>query len=256
MCRTLTASVKVLSVLILFACLLPDGKAGPFSKFDIKGGVSAATDAVSAVTVSDADLQATSRNMMVQMDAKNSVASESDKYGKRLAGLTQKLASEDGLKLNFKVYLVKDVNAFATPDGSVRVFAGLMDLMTDDELLFVIGHEIGHVKLGHSLKRIRTAYLTSAAAKAANAGGLNAQQLTDLGEKFFNAQFSQSQESDSDTYGVSFLKRHNYNLPAAVSSMRKLAELDGTAAGGSNSLFASHPGSRQRADKLQELISK
>ena len=256
MCRTLTASVKALSVLILFACLLPNGNAGPFDKFDVNKGLGAATDAVKAVTVSDADLQASSKSMMEQMDAQNPVASASDKYGKRLANLTSKLVNEDGLKLNFKAYLVKDVNAFATPDGSIRVFAGLMDLMTDDELLFVIGHEIGHVKLGHSLKQIRTAYLASAAAKAADAGGLNAQQLTDLGEKFLNAQFSQSQESDSDTYGVGFLKRHKYNLPAAVSSMRKLAELDGTAGGGSNSLFASHPGSKQRADKIQEEISK
>jgi putative metalloprotease len=34
---------------------------------------------------------------------------------------------------------------FATADGSVRVYSGLMDIMDDNELLAVIGHEIGHV---------------------------------------------------------------------------------------------------------------
>lgn len=51
----------------------------------------------------------------------------------------------DGLKLNFGVYEVVDVNAFACGDGSVRICAGLMDVMTDEEVMAVVGHEIGHV---------------------------------------------------------------------------------------------------------------
>ena len=51
----------------------------------------------------------------------------------------------EGIPLNFKVYYVIDVNAFACADGSVRIFSSLMDIMTDDELLGVIGHEVGHV---------------------------------------------------------------------------------------------------------------
>ena len=35
------------------------------------------------------------------------------------------------------------LNAFACADGSVRVFSSLMDIMTDEELLGVIGHEVG-----------------------------------------------------------------------------------------------------------------
>jgi putative metalloprotease len=250
--RTLTTSVKAFSLLISFACLTTAGNAG---LLDNVGGLDAATDAIKAVTISDAELQATSRQMMEQMDANNPVAPAGDKYGKRLAAMTKGITNEDGMSLNFKVYLVKDINAFATPDGSVRVFAGLMDKMTDDEIRFIIGHEIGHVKLGHSLKATRTAYMASAAAKAANSK-LSAQQLTDLGQKFVNAQFSQSQESDADAYGVNFLKRHKYNLAAAESSMRKLADLDGTSTGGGSNLFSSHPGSKQRADKIHELIKQ
>ncbi|MDR2711051.1 MAG: M48 family metalloprotease, partial [Burkholderiales bacterium] len=174
MIRTLTTSGKVLSSLILFACLTTGVKAGLLDKIN----VDAATDVVKATTVSDADLQATTKQMMVQMDAKNHVAPAGDKYAQRLANLTKGMTNEDGLKINFKVYLVTDVNAFATPDGSVRVFKGLMDKMTDDEIRFVIGHEVGHVKLGHSLKAMRTAYMASAAAKTASAGkGLGAAQL-------------------------------------------------------------------------------
>ncbi|MCL2872442.1 MAG: M48 family metallopeptidase [Betaproteobacteria bacterium] len=252
MCRTLTTSIKIFSSLIFFACLVTTGKAGLLDKIS----VDAATDVVKATTITDADLQASTRQMMVQMDAKNHVAPAGNKYAQRLVGLTKGMTNEDGLKLNFKVYLVRDINAFATPDGSVRVFAGLMDKMTDDELRFVMGHEIGHVKLGHSLKATRTAYMASAAAKTASANSrLSTQQLSELGEKLLNAQFSQSQESDADAYGVGLMKRHKFNLAAAESSMRKLAELDGTAAGGSSSMFSSHPGSKKRADKIHEMIA-
>ncbi|MDR0716153.1 MAG: M48 family metalloprotease [Azoarcus sp.] len=218
--------------------------------------VSAGLDVFKAATVSDEELQAATRQMVAQMDKQNEVAPAANKYAKRLEKLTKGLKNEDGVQLNFKVYLTKDVNAFATPDGSIRVFSGLMDLMKDDhELRSILGHEIGHVKLGHSLKAARTAYLASAAAKVAvseSGGGLGAQVLADLGEKFLNAQFSQSQESEADAYGVEFMKRHKYKLAAAESAMRKLAELDG----GGGSAFASHPGSKERADKIHELISQ
>ena len=37
-------------------------------------------------------------------------------------------------------------------NGCVRVYSGLMDMMTDNEVEAVLGHELGHVALGHSRK--------------------------------------------------------------------------------------------------------
>ncbi|MDR0250645.1 MAG: M48 family metalloprotease [Burkholderiales bacterium] len=242
-------ALSALSVLLLFTFLnIEEGRANLFDK------IGAATDVVKAATVSDDELKEVSKQMMAHMDEKNRVAPANDKYAKRLAGLVKNHTNEDGISLNYKVYLTRDVNAFATPDGSIRFFSGLMDIMTDDELLFIIGHEIAHVKLEHRLKAIRTAYMASAAAKAASASGkLNAQHLTEIAEKFVNAQFSQSQEYDADSYGVAFMQRHKYNVSGAEGSMRKIADLDGTAAGGKGSIFGTHPGSKERADRIRNL---
>jgi len=68
----------------------------------------------------------------------------------------------NGKTANYKVYMTKDVNAWAMANGCIRVYSGLMDLMNDDELRGVIGHEIGHVALGHSKSRMQTAYAASA----------------------------------------------------------------------------------------------
>jgi putative metalloprotease len=100
---------------------------------------------VKAATLSDEDMAKLSLQSVKWMDENNPIAEEGDPYAERFNTLIKGLEKEDGLTLNFKVYKVTDVNAFATPDGSVRVMAGLMDLMNDDEILSVIGHEIGHV---------------------------------------------------------------------------------------------------------------
>lgn len=47
--------------------------------------------------------------------------------------------------------MTSDVNAWAMANGCVRVYSGLMDMMNDNEIEGVLGHELGHVALGHSL---------------------------------------------------------------------------------------------------------
>ncbi len=115
--------------------------------------LSAGKDLYTAATISDDELIQVSREMRGVGDKENQVATGKNKYAQRLARLTDKLKSEDGLELNFKACVTKEVNANATADGSIRVYSGLMDLMNDNELLFVTGHEIGQVKTGTAPRR-------------------------------------------------------------------------------------------------------
>jgi metalloprotease len=224
--------------------------------WDLGGMIDAGTDVVKAATLSDSDVKSVASLAKQESDKLNKTASSKDEFGKRLAKITKGMKTEKGLKLDIKVYLVKDVNAFAMADGTVRVFAGLMKIMTDDEIRYVIGHEVGHVSLGHSKKAVQTAYAASAARKGAASGGngvasaLSQSALGDLTEKLVHAQFSQSQESDADMYALKFMKTNGYNPKAAVSALRKLEQLSGN----EKSLFASHPAPGDRADALEKEI--
>lgn len=223
------------------------------AQIDLGRAIGAAADLGKAATVSDEDVKNYARQMRAYEErAREQVEPPGSKYAQRLASLTDRYRGYDGLALNFKVYSSKTVNANASADGSVRVYAGLMDLMTDNELLFVIGHEIGHVKGGHSAKAMRTALATSGMRKAISASTsstavmLADSQLGGLVEGVVNAQHSQAQETESDDYGMQFLKRNKLPTDAAASSLRKLAALSK----GGASILSSHPDPGKRADRM------
>jgi len=224
--------------------------------FDLGGMINAGSDAVKAVAMSDAEVKNVASLAKQESDKLNKVASPKDQFGVRLKKITKGMKTESGLNLDIKVYLVKDVNAFAMADGTVRVFAGLMKVMTDDEIRYVIGHEIGHVSLGHSKKALQTVYAASAVRKGAASSGngvasaLSQSALGDLTEKLVHAQFSQSQESDADMYALKFMKTNGYDPKAAVSALRKLEKMYGN----DKSMFSSHPAPGDRAEALEKEI--
>ena len=224
--------------------------------WDLNGVIGAGADAVKAVTLSDSDVKSVAGAAKQESDRNNKVATGNDPYALRLAKIMKGMKTDSGLNLDIKVYLVKDINAFAMADGTIRVFAGLMKEMTDDEVRYVIGHEIGHVKLGHTKKALQTAYAASAARKSAAASGntaasaLSQSQLGDLTEKLVHAQYSQANESEADMYSLKFMKANKYDTRAAVSALRKLEKLFGN----DSSFFASHPAPGKRADALAQEI--
>lgn len=247
------------NILVIVLTLSVIGVQAQFGKVLKQGNVDAGKKLVKAATLTDADMAALSLESVQWMDENNPVAASDDEYGQRLEKLVAGFNNEDGLTLNFKVYLVSDINAFATPDGSVRVMAGLMDLMTDDEILSVIGHEIGHVKLGHSKERYRAAYKISAAKDLAvantNSGKILAdEEIGGFMENMLNAQFSQTNESESDEYGFNFLVKHNLNYHAMEGAFKKLADLSDD--GGKGSLMSSHPGASKRSERAKEWAEK
>lgn len=235
-----------LAALMVFA-------AGQAAAIDLGKALGGGLTAAKGLTISDDDVRAAADRACAWMDQHNAVAPAGNAYARRLAKLTSGVTSEDGIRLDYKVYLVRDVNAFAMANGCVRVFAGLMDKATDDEIRGVLGHEIGHAKLGHTKAKMKTAYLARAAREGVGAAGGKAGQLaeSDLGgfaEEIVNAQFSQKEEGEADLYGYHFMVRHRFDPAAMVSLFKKLPSGGG--------LMSSHPASPERAAKIQALIDK
>ena len=215
--------------------------------------------AMKAMSLNDGDITAMSNESCAAMDKKSQIAPPNNRYTTRLNQLVRAMPTTvNNQPANYKVYLTKDVNAWAMANGCIRVYSGLMDLMNDDELRGVIGHEIGHVALGHTKSRMQTAYGASAlrglaAASGGTLGTLSQTQAGDLAEKFINAQFSQTQESAADNYSFDLLTERKLERKGLVTSFQKLAKLNGDAAAGS-SILSSHPPSASRAAAMQARL--
>ncbi|MFP3591535.1 M48 family metalloprotease [Chryseobacterium sp. SIMBA_038] len=215
-----------------------------------------------ALTFTNEDAIKLSKESVDYMDKNNAIAGPKDPYTVRLNKLFGKHKTQDGLNLNYKVYKVKDINAFACADGSVRVFSSLMDIMTDDELLAVIGHEIGHVKNQDTKDAIKSAYLKAAALDAASSASssvatLNDSQVGKMANEFLDASHSKKQESEADTYSYDFMKANKYNVVGAYTAFKKLALLsEGSTQSGFQKMFNSHPDSEKRAQVIKKKAEK
>lgn len=222
----------------------------------------AGTDAVNAASLTDAQVAAYAKQGVNWMDEHNPVAAATDPYAKRLAKIVQKHQEIDGLKINYKVYKVVDVNAFACADGSVRVFAGLMDIMDDNELLAIMGHEIGHV-INHDTRDAmksalnRSALRNAAASTSGAVGDISRSELGGFANSMVDASFSRKQESEADEFSYQFLKKNGYNVLALATSFEKLAKLsEGDTRSGMEKLMSSHPDSAKRAKRVREQAQK
>ncbi|HGH3371642.1 TPA: M48 family metallopeptidase [Kluyvera cryocrescens] len=225
---------------------------------DSNGLLSSSTGALQAFSLSDQQVQALSDQACKDMDSKATIAPAGSDYVKRLNKIAAALGDNiNGQPVNYKVYVAKDVNAFAMANGCIRVYSGLMDLMNDNEVEAVVGHEMGHVALGHVKKGMQVAIGTNALrAAAASAGGivgsLSQSQLGDLGEKLVNSQFSQRQESEADDYSYDLLRKRGINPTGLATSFEKLAKLED---GRQSSMFDDHPGSQERAQHIRDRLN-
>ncbi len=214
-----------------------------------------------ALTITDEQLTEMVHDAVEVMDNEHKVCADNNKYSKQLQKLTTNMTDADGIELNFKVYQTKDLNAFACPDGSVRVYSALMDLFSDDELLGVLGHEIGHVALRHAKRAWKWALLRSAASDALGAvsetwDDLSSSILGDICSTALSAKHSRYHESEADNYGYDFLKDCGKNPWAMGKAFIKLKELSGQK---NNSriqqwlqAFSSHPDFDARIQQMRQ----
>lgn len=223
------------------------------------GFLTSGAEAFQAYTLSDAQVKTLSEDACKEMDSKATIAPASSEYSQRLSKIAAALGDNiNGQPVNYKVYVTKDVNAFAMANGCIRVYSGLMDLMDDNEVEAVIGHEMGHVALGHVKRGMQVALGTNALrSAAASAGGivgsLSQSQLGELGEKLVNSQFSQRQESEADDYSYDLLRKRGISPSGLASSFEKLSKME---AGRQSSMFDDHPASATRAQHIRDRMAK
>jgi beta-barrel assembly-enhancing protease len=166
--------------------------------------------------------------------------------------------------LNWHFYIVdsKEVNAFAVPGGYIYVNRGLID-RTDrmDELAGVLGHEIGHVVLRHTVKQMEKA-------QGANIGVTLACVLTNVcnsqiaqagiqvaGSAVF-AKFDRQDEAQADQQAVINTIAAGIDPHGVVTMFEKLLAERKSNPDAVSAFFATHPGEEDRIVATQAAINR
>lgn len=131
----------------------------------------------------------------------------------RFAALTAN--SNVPYQLQFRSF-VGGPNAFALPDGTIVVSSeieGLSD--NDDALLFVMGHELGHLHYRHGMKSLARATMTSIIMTWYVGDVSNALALATAG--IANLSYSRQAEAQADSFSAHLMHSHGLSTkPAAA----------------------------------------
>lgn len=182
-----------------------------------------------------------SAKMATFMDNNNNLAPADNEYYKRLEALVAaKYTTVNDLSLTYNVYLNDEANILALADGNIRVYSGMMDLLSDDELLAVIAVQIGHIANKDVRDNLMKVASEDNAGKAA--GNQIEKMLAFSGDKLgsvinelIQVPYTEEQNYAADAFAKELLTKNGSNTEALISALNKFAELEATDAAAAES---------------------
>jgi predicted Zn-dependent protease len=157
-------------------------------------------------------------------------------------------------KLNW-TFIVLDtdgVNAFASPGGIVHITRGALGLIQNEsELAGVLGHEITHISHKHAVNAIQKGNMVKVGSDVAGSRVAFLDGLTNkVYEMVIENKFDRNDEMDSDKTGVVLAQKLGYAPNGLAEFLKRLDERNKDTPA-QNGLFASHPDTKARIDKVQ-----
>ena len=180
-----------------------------------------------------------------------------------------RVAAHAKRKLAFRFHLIPNVdlvNAFALPGGHVFIGQGLLDQMTsEDELAFVLGHEIEHIDHYHAVERVQI---------EAQLNKLNLDIVAAVAEipiSLWQDGYSKDQEFEADREGIRIASAAGYSPQGAVNMLERwtklrneyvihaetpTSELSQLAIQGLTGYFRTHPLPSERLAQANQVIAQ
>lgn len=165
------------------------------------------------------------------MDQNNTVLGDDSEYTTRLVAiLGDNFKSVDGKELNVKVYENAEANILTLNNGSIRIYSGMMDLLTDDEIKALIALQAAQIKQGN----VRENLLKVASGDNAEAAGgaqvekmlsLSGDKLGSVINELIQYPYTAEQNKKADTYAKTYLEEQGGNADAFSSLLSKFTEL-------------------------------
>jgi putative metalloprotease len=180
----------------------------------------------------------------------------------QIGALTDRMASALGMKsITVNVFEDDMVNGLAGPDGRIFITRGFLNRMagghvTPEEIASVVAHELGHVALGHSRRRmidftgqnVVMVLLTSVLNRFLPGIGM---VIANLVAGAVRARLSRRDEFEADAYATALLLKAGIGAAPQKSLFAKLDRLTGGSAGAVPAWLMSHPKSAERIAAIE-----
>ena len=158
--------------------------------------------------------------------------------------------------LNWEFYVLTetdDLNAFALPGGKVVITEEYLNLLGDDELAFVLGHEMVHVDERHYVqmaKRRQSHLLGRLLLSILFDVGTAGQLVLDVVDASITSGYSRDLEWEADERGFDLAVAAGYDAAGGIQALSRLQAVRGSDWLGR--LFATHPRLQSRMNRLEE----
>ena len=169
-------------------------------------------------------------------------------------------------RIKVNIYEIEPVNGLAAPDGRIFITRGFFNKyrageVTAAELASVIAHELGHVALGHSRRRMidfsgqnamRTALAMVLGRLLPGIGPYVASGLMSL----LAARLSRKDEYEADAYASALLVKSGIGTAPQISLFEKLEKLTGARGASNPAWMLSHPKTAERIKAITSNTQK
>lgn len=143
------------------------------------------------------------------------------------------------------------LNAFATPGGYIYVYTGLIKYLDHaDDLAGVMGHEMAHADLRHTVRNLQKVYGVQIllAVALGNDPGTLAQIAAQIAGQLAGLKFSREYEMESDAKSVEYLAGTEYACNGAASFFVKLSAAE--QGGRPPEFLSTHPNPENRVTDI------
>lgn len=190
-----------------------------------------------------------------QFKQKSSSSSTEIELNKIVDNLENLLPDDSVSKRNYQVlYIPEDtVNALAIPGDTIIVYEGLLkQVKSENELVMILSHEIGHFAHRDHLRSLGNIILLKIVINSLFGGVEILQSGADIANILANAQYSQSQETKADEFGLNLLNKYYGHVAGATDFFESLK--DENKQDNLTDFFATHPHPEKRVKHLEKLI--
>jgi Zn-dependent protease with chaperone function len=144
------------------------------------------------------------------------------------------------------------LNAFALPGGAIVVTQGLLDAVeSENELAFVLGHEIGHFAARDHLRAIGRGVILSLMLRSVTGTGAG-DAVPALSAELASRGFARDQERDADAFALGLVAAEYGHAGGADHFFRRLPDAEAGFGARTAAWFATHPVSESRIAALRD----